>query len=808
MAAASTVKVTFLGDADSLARAARMAQGQIDKVSSSVGRATKIGSFFGSAAGNLAASGLGKIQSFATGSVDAFAAVEDATSAAGVQFGEQLPIITKFADEAAKNFGMSRQAALEASNTFGTMGKVAGLTGTDLSGFSTQLTGLAGDLASFKGTSTEQAIGAVGAALRGETEPIRAYGVMLDQAAIEAEALAMGLAKPVANMADISAAQTRAMLAQKAYNTAVKDHGPASDQAARAELTLGTATRALAKATEGKVPKLTAANKVLAAQSLILKQTTDAQGDYGNTSTSTANTQKTLQAETQNAQAALGQQLAPALTAVRQLMLKGIKAVSGFAAGIAAAGEFVGENATTFKVLAGIAAAVVVPALAAMTVQWVLSGTKATVSAAKQAFAWLTLQGSSNKAGAAVMKNFALMIAGWARSTAVAIASAAKATAAVVASAAVQIANWIRMGAVAMAQAARMAAAWVISMGPIAIAVAAVVGAVALIIKNWDKIKAATAKAWGFVKDAVQKAVGFMVTVLTNFTGPGLVIKHWDTIMATIRAVPGKLKSLVADFVRLGVDMIAGFIQGCIDKAKDIPGVVTDIGKNAVKSLWDTIKPGSPSRVTRPLGQSFSEGLAAGITDKAKKVREATQAMVDKLKDRLKEVRDFAADIRSQFRDVGNVTSIDTMVTDAAGEQREGGFAAMLDGLRKRAADAQRFASAMAQLRKQGLNATSLEQLREAGPEGGLAAAQNLLGGGMGGIGEVNRLMAQINRVGTAFAATEARARYGIGPDAKLTNRDVKVILDTRGGEDEFKRWIRKWVRAEGGNVQKVLGAL
>jgi hypothetical protein len=216
----------------------------------------------GGAIGGFVAVGLAKVAGFAKGAVDAFAAVEDATGAAGVQFGKALPQVLGFADKAATSFGLSKRAALDAQNTFGTLGKSAGLQGPALADFAGKFSGLAGDLASFKGTSTEQAIAAVGAALRGETEPIRAYGVLLDDASLRQEALAQGLIKTTKEA-------------------------------------------------------LTPQQKVLATQALLFKQTTDAQGDFARTSDSTANTQKRLQAATENAQAALGQKLAPAVTALR-----------------------------------------------------------------------------------------------------------------------------------------------------------------------------------------------------------------------------------------------------------------------------------------------------------------------------------------------------------------------------------------------------------------------------------------------------------------------------------------------------------
>ena len=104
-------------------------------------------------------------------------------------FGDAQAQVNAYAAAGAKALGQNAVAVLDAAATFGTFGKAAGLTGGDLAGFSTELVGLSTDLASFYNTSPEQAVEAIGAALRGESEPIRQYGVLLDDASLRQEAL-------------------------------------------------------------------------------------------------------------------------------------------------------------------------------------------------------------------------------------------------------------------------------------------------------------------------------------------------------------------------------------------------------------------------------------------------------------------------------------------------------------------------------------------------------------------------------------------------------------------------------------------
>ncbi|HJR89527.1 MAG TPA: hypothetical protein VJ782_05135, partial [Aeromicrobium sp.] len=177
-----------------------------------------------------------------------------------VIFGSAASEIGAFATDATQNILLTEQAALDAAATFGVFGKSAGLSGADLAGFSTELTALASDLSSFHNTSPEQAIEAIGSALRGEAEPLRAYGVLLDDATLKQEALAQGLIE------DTKAA-------------------------------------------------LTPAQKVMAAYGQVLEQTTDAQGDAANTIDSLSNQQKILNKQWEEMKTRLGSELLPATTA-------------------------------------------------------------------------------------------------------------------------------------------------------------------------------------------------------------------------------------------------------------------------------------------------------------------------------------------------------------------------------------------------------------------------------------------------------------------------------------------------------------
>lgn len=193
---------------------------------------------------------------FTKQTIDAASDLNETLSKSQQIFGDASKAVEDFASNSAKQFGQSKQQAIDAAASFGVFGKSAGLTGQDLSKFSTDLVALSADLASFGNTTPEEAALALGAALRGEAEPIRRFGVLMDEATLKQEALAMGLIKT----------------------------------------------------TKGA---LTPQQKVLAANALIFKQTADAQGDFARTSDGVANQQRILEATFKDLQTEVGQKLLP-----------------------------------------------------------------------------------------------------------------------------------------------------------------------------------------------------------------------------------------------------------------------------------------------------------------------------------------------------------------------------------------------------------------------------------------------------------------------------------------------------------------
>jgi hypothetical protein len=196
---------------------------------------------------------------FGKDAISAASDLNETIAKTGELFGDSTKEIEKFASSAATRLGQSKQQALDAAANFAIFGKSAGLAGDDLVQFSTGFTDLASDLASFNNTSPEDAINAIGSALRGEAEPLRRYGVLLNDASLRQAALELGIVSTTKNA-------------------------------------------------------LTPQQKVLAAQQLIYEQTSVAQGDFARTSDGLANSQRILSAQIENVKTRIGTALLPAAT--------------------------------------------------------------------------------------------------------------------------------------------------------------------------------------------------------------------------------------------------------------------------------------------------------------------------------------------------------------------------------------------------------------------------------------------------------------------------------------------------------------
>lgn len=108
-------------------------------------------------------------------------------------FGEGAKAVQSYAKQAASLAGITETEALSAAKNMGVFAKSAGLAGSEAAKFSINMVQLAGDLGSFNDVPTAEALSAIQSGLLGQAEPLRRFGVLLDDATLRNRALEMGL---------------------------------------------------------------------------------------------------------------------------------------------------------------------------------------------------------------------------------------------------------------------------------------------------------------------------------------------------------------------------------------------------------------------------------------------------------------------------------------------------------------------------------------------------------------------------------------------------------------------------------------
>lgn len=205
--------------------------------------------------GGAVATGLAKLTEGFGKSVEAASNLGESVNAIQKVFGTSSKVVEDWAKKNATSFGLSTRAFNELATPLGAGLKNAGLSMQDTSKWTIDLTKRAADMASVFNTDVGDAMEAVQAGLRGESDPLERYGVGLSAAAVQAEAMA-----------------------------------ETGKKAASA---------------------LTNQETVTARLNLIMKQTASTQGDFAGTSNGLANSQRIAAAKTEELQAQIGQKLIP-----------------------------------------------------------------------------------------------------------------------------------------------------------------------------------------------------------------------------------------------------------------------------------------------------------------------------------------------------------------------------------------------------------------------------------------------------------------------------------------------------------------
>ncbi len=184
-----------------------------------------------------------------------------------VAFGNSSNSVKEFAKTTLKQFGIAEGSALDMAALFGDMATSMGLSQNAAAGMSTQLVGLAGDLASFKNIDIQQATTALAGIFTGETESLKRLGIVMTEVNLKQFAMEKGL--------------------------------------------------------DANIKKMTESEKVALRFQYILEKTANSQGDFARTGGGAANQMRIFQESLKQLAANFGQILLPAFTNI-------LKKLNGF----------------------------------------------------------------------------------------------------------------------------------------------------------------------------------------------------------------------------------------------------------------------------------------------------------------------------------------------------------------------------------------------------------------------------------------------------------------------------------------------
>lgn len=196
----------------------------------------KLDKFVGGAKASLAAVGVGlSIGAISSAIFDATKKASDfgeTLSKVKTVFGGSSSVIIDKADELADKFGLVKQTTLDAAANIGLVGQAAGMSQGASAKLGVEMAQLAADASSFYNVGLDVSLEKIRAGLVGESEPLRAFGVLLSEDAVKAEAMRLGVAKNANSISDQAKVMARASIIVKGLATASGDLERTQDSAA------------------------------------------------------------------------------------------------------------------------------------------------------------------------------------------------------------------------------------------------------------------------------------------------------------------------------------------------------------------------------------------------------------------------------------------------------------------------------------------------------------------------------------------------------------------------------------------------
>ncbi|HHI6724372.1 TPA: hypothetical protein ACP6X0_002741 [Staphylococcus aureus] len=431
--------------------------------------------------------------------VDSASALEQSTGAVESVFKSQATAIKDLAADAAGAVGLSANQYQEFASVIGSQLKNLGTAQADLVPTTDKLITMGADLASMFGGTTAEAVESLSAAFRGEYDPVEKYGISIKKSEINARLAAKGLA-----------------------------------------------------GLEGEALRQAETQELLA---MLTEQSADAMGNFQRETDTAAGSAQIAAANWENAKAALGQSLLPAVSQAAEYFARLSQVVGQHpqlfgAAAVAIVGVAGAINGTLLAIKAFHSAQTII---ASVKTAWAalntsMAVTRATMvagnaAAAQSAAAWVA---SAARAAAAWVASAARMAAAWTVSTARMVAQLA-----------------IQRGAMLAARAATLAMAAgqailnaVMTANPIGIVIVAIAALVAGLVLAYNKSETfrnavqtagrIAKAAFDVVKNAVMTVVSAIAAAISRVGGVGGAFRGaMNVAAAAVRILTAPIRGLI-----------------------------------------------------------------------------------------------------------------------------------------------------------------------------------------------------------------------------------------------------------------------
>lgn len=182
---------------------------------------------------NMAVNGIDSIIDGITGSIDESIGLAsdlvETQNVVDVTFEDSASTINKWAQEALNAYGITETKAKQYSSTLGAMLKSMGIADDQVLQMSMDMAGLAADMASFYNLDHDTAFEKIRSGISGETEPLKALGINMSVANLNAFALEKGMNKAFDKMSQAEQAMLRYQYLLEATKDAQGDFARTGD---------------------------------------------------------------------------------------------------------------------------------------------------------------------------------------------------------------------------------------------------------------------------------------------------------------------------------------------------------------------------------------------------------------------------------------------------------------------------------------------------------------------------------------------------------------------------------------------------